>query len=174
MTWAHKHGIKHILIEPGNPTPNAYFESYSGTFRDECLDEHWFESLGQAQKIINVWRNDYNEVRPHSSCGSVPPATFTAMNRLRVPTVRSVVVRKEFHCEKRRVMPPMTLRRSSAPIVTDAAQLAEMATFAHFAMASCKLFRLPRPTSTRLQRLGADDRVAAICLMLLNFDLYPL
>ena len=82
MTWAHKHGIKHILIEPGSPTQNAYVESFNGTFRDECLDENWFESLGQAREIIKIWRQDYNEVRPHSSCGRVPPATFAAMNRL--------------------------------------------------------------------------------------------
>jgi putative transposase len=38
MTWTQKHGIKHILIEPGSPTQNAYIESSNGTFRDECLD----------------------------------------------------------------------------------------------------------------------------------------
>ena len=46
MTWEQKHSIKHILIEPGSPTQNAYIESFNGTFRDECLDENWFESLG--------------------------------------------------------------------------------------------------------------------------------
>ena len=34
MTWAQKHGIQHILIEPGSPTQNAYIESFNGTFRD--------------------------------------------------------------------------------------------------------------------------------------------
>ena len=81
MTWAQTHGIKHILIEPGSPTQNAYVESFNGTFRDECLDENWFESLSQAREIIKIWRKDYNEVRPHSSCGRMPPATFAAMNR---------------------------------------------------------------------------------------------
>ena len=45
MTWAQKYGIKHILIEPGSPTQNAYIESFNGTLQDECLDENWFESL---------------------------------------------------------------------------------------------------------------------------------
>jgi putative transposase len=81
MTWTQKHGIRHILIEPGSPTQNDYVESFNGTFRDECLDENWFESLSQAREIIKIWRKDYNEVRPHSSCGRVPPATFVAMNR---------------------------------------------------------------------------------------------
>jgi putative transposase len=81
MTWTQKHNIKHILIEPGSPTQNAYIESFNGTLRDECLDENWFESLEQARQIIAAWRTDYNEIRPHSSCGRIPPATFAALNR---------------------------------------------------------------------------------------------
>ena len=81
MTWAQKHGIKHILIEPGSPTQNAYIESFNGTFRDECLDENWFDSLEQARQTIATWRTDYNEIRPHSSCGRMPPAVFAALNR---------------------------------------------------------------------------------------------
>ena len=81
MTWAQKHGIQHILIELGSPTQNAYIESFNGTFRDECLDENWFESLKQARLAISTWRLDYNETRPHSSCGRVPPAAFSALNR---------------------------------------------------------------------------------------------
>jgi putative transposase len=81
MTWAQKHGIQHILIEPGSPTQNAYIESFNGTFRDECLNENWFESLEQARQAIAIWRTDYNEIRPHSSCGRIPPATFAALNR---------------------------------------------------------------------------------------------
>jgi putative transposase len=73
--------IKHILIEPGSQTQNAYIESFNGTFRDECLDENWFESLEQARQAIATWRTDYNETRPYSSCGRMPPATFAALNR---------------------------------------------------------------------------------------------
>ena len=73
--------IQHILIEPGSPTQNAYIESFNGRFRDECLDENWFESLEQARQTIARWRLDYNETRPHSSCGRVPPETFAALNR---------------------------------------------------------------------------------------------
>ena len=81
MTWTQKHRIKHILIEPGSPTQNVYIESLSGTSRDECLDENWFESLEPARRIIVTWRAEYNEIRPHSSCGRLPPATFAALNR---------------------------------------------------------------------------------------------
>ena len=81
MTWAQKHGIQHLLIQPGSPTQNAYIESFNGTFRDECLDENWFESLDQARQAIHQWRKDYNEIRPHSSIGGIPPAQFAAQNR---------------------------------------------------------------------------------------------
>ncbi len=86
MTWAQKHGIKHLLIEPGSPTQNAYVESFNGTFRDECLDENWFESLAQARQAIAQWRKDYNEIRPHSSCGRIPPAQFAAKQRRQTGT----------------------------------------------------------------------------------------
>jgi putative transposase len=79
--WAQLHAIEHILIEPGAPTQNAYVESFNGTFRDECLNENWFSTLAQARIEIAIWRKDYNEVRPHSSCGRIPPASFAATLR---------------------------------------------------------------------------------------------
>lgn len=81
MAWALKHGIRPILIEPGRPTQNGYIESFNGKFRDECLNDHWFESLPQARATITDWRQDYNEVRPHSSCKRMPPARFAALHR---------------------------------------------------------------------------------------------
>jgi putative transposase len=48
---------------------NGYTESFNGSLRDECLNEHWFESLWQARNVIGDWQEDYNHVRPHSSLG---------------------------------------------------------------------------------------------------------
>ena len=81
MGWAQAHGIRHILIQPGRPMQNGYIESFNGKFRDECLNDHWFETLPQARVAIAVWRQDYNEVRPHSSCKRMPPAKFAALHR---------------------------------------------------------------------------------------------
>jgi putative transposase len=81
MGWAQTHGIRHILTQPGHPTQNGYIESFNGKFRDECLNEHWFETLPQARTVIAAWRQDYNEVRPHSSCRRMPPARFAALHR---------------------------------------------------------------------------------------------
>ena len=81
MGWAQTNGVRHVLIEPGHPMQNGYIESFNGKFRDECLNEHWFETLTQARTAITDWRQDFNEVRPHSSCGRIPPAKFAALHR---------------------------------------------------------------------------------------------
>ena len=57
---------------------NAYAESFNGRLRDECLNEHWFVSLGDAQRTIEHWRQDYNAVRPHGSLADRTPAAFAA------------------------------------------------------------------------------------------------
>ena len=60
---------------------NGYIESFNGKFLDECLHEHWFITLQQSRSIIAEWRKEYSEVRPHSSCGRIPPAQFAAAHR---------------------------------------------------------------------------------------------
>ena len=72
--WAYRNGVQMKLIQPGKPTQNAYIESFNGKFRDECLNEHWFQSLAHARAIIQAWRQDYNEQRPHSMVGYQTPA----------------------------------------------------------------------------------------------------
>ncbi len=76
--WAYEHEIKLQFIEPGKPVQNAYVESFNGKSRDECLNEHWFVDLEDARWIIEAWRVDYNEVRPHSSLGNLTPSEFVA------------------------------------------------------------------------------------------------
>lgn len=63
---------------------NGSIESFNGEFRDECLNEHWFETLAQARTAIAGWRTDYNEVRPHSSLGRIPPAEFARNHRTKI------------------------------------------------------------------------------------------
>jgi len=54
----------------------AYIENFSGKFRDECLNEHWFTSLPEARILIEAWRIEYSIERPHSSIGDATPAEF--------------------------------------------------------------------------------------------------
>jgi putative transposase len=71
--WAYTHDIELRVIWPGKPIENAYLESVNGKFRDECLNEHWFVSVSDAQRLIEAWRIDYNTVRPHCALGQQTP-----------------------------------------------------------------------------------------------------
>lgn len=74
--WAYRQGVTLRFIEPGKPVENVYIESFNGKLRDECLNENWFTSLYEARTIIENWRMDYNEERPHSSLGDLTPREF--------------------------------------------------------------------------------------------------
>jgi putative transposase len=74
--WAYARGVQLQFIEPGKPVQNAYVESFNGKIRDECLNEHWFVALDEARSLIEQWRQDYNEQRPHSSLGNQTPQEF--------------------------------------------------------------------------------------------------
>lgn len=71
--WAHQHGVTLPFIDPGKPIQNTHGESFHSRLRDECLNEHWFLSLGDARQIVEAWRQDYNQERPHSALGSRTP-----------------------------------------------------------------------------------------------------
>ena len=74
--WAYRKSIKLNFITPGKPVENAYAESFNGRLRDECLNTNWFMNLKQARNIIEDWRKDYNEVRPHSSLKNMTPMEY--------------------------------------------------------------------------------------------------
>ncbi len=74
--WAYQRGVQLRFIDLGKPIQNAYVESFNGKLRDECLNQHWFTSLNDARQTIAAWRDDYNEVRPHSALGNHPPQVF--------------------------------------------------------------------------------------------------
>ena len=74
--WAFRRKVRLSFIRPGKPNENAYGESFNGKFRDECLNMNIFETLDHARQIIETWRVDYNEERPHSSLGEITPKEF--------------------------------------------------------------------------------------------------
>ncbi len=65
-----------IFIEPGSPWENPYIESFNGKLRDECLNMNVFENVKQAREITSQWREEYNEIRPHSSLSYLTPKEF--------------------------------------------------------------------------------------------------
>lgn len=74
--WAHQHGVTLHFIDPGKPVQNAHCESFHSRVRDECLNEHWFLGLADARQLVEAWRQDYNQDRPHSGLGYQTPAAF--------------------------------------------------------------------------------------------------
>lgn len=77
-SWCERRGIRLHYIDKGKPVQNGYVESFNGRLRDECLNANWFVSLSDARRKIEAWRREYNQQRPHSSLGYVPPEQFAA------------------------------------------------------------------------------------------------
>jgi len=50
--WAYEQGVTLDFCRPGRPQDNAHIESFNGSFRDECLNAHWFPSLEDAIRKI--------------------------------------------------------------------------------------------------------------------------
>lgn len=89
--WAFENGVRLNFIRPGKPNENAYIESFNGKFRDECLNEYIFETLDDARRIIEEWRIDYNEERPHSSLGNLTPKEFLKRHYAKLNNVSPAV-----------------------------------------------------------------------------------
>ena len=66
------------VSRPGKPMDNAFVESFNGTFRKECLDAHWFTTLTDAKQIVEAWRREYNEGRPHQALSERTPNEFAS------------------------------------------------------------------------------------------------
>jgi transposase InsO family protein len=75
--WLETLEVKPLYIEPGSPWENGYVESFHGKLRDELLNRELFDTLWEAQVLLEQWRREYNAVRPHSALGYRPPAPET-------------------------------------------------------------------------------------------------
>ncbi len=72
--WLAGIGVSTLFIEPGSPWENDYVESFIGKFRDELLNGEIFDTLLEARVVIECWRREFNQFRPHSSLGYRPSA----------------------------------------------------------------------------------------------------
>ena len=68
--------IKTLYIDPGSPWQNGFIESFHSRFRDECLNREWLLNLREARVVIEDWRQQYNQERPHSTLGYLSPEQF--------------------------------------------------------------------------------------------------
>jgi len=73
VDWANDNRITLMYIQPGKPTQNAYIERFNRTVRHEWLDLHVFDSIDQAQQLATRWLWTYNNERPHTAIGGIPP-----------------------------------------------------------------------------------------------------
>src|SRR4051812_963199 len=87
LKWLTAANIDTAHIDPGKPWQNGSNESFNGKFRDECLSMQWFKNRIDAKILIEDFRCEYNEVRPHSSLGQLTPAQFKLRLSQQHPTM---------------------------------------------------------------------------------------
>ena len=78
LEWANDTAVGWHYIAPGKPQQNGFNESFNGRLRDELLNETLFRSLHHAKAVLERWRRDYNERRPHSKLGWRTPREYAA------------------------------------------------------------------------------------------------
>ena len=74
--WAHANHVTLSLTRPAKPTDNGLCESFNGRLGDEFLNALELKTIEDARQIIEFWRRDYNELRPHGSLGNLTPCEF--------------------------------------------------------------------------------------------------
>ena len=82
--------VKTAYIAPGSPWENGFNERFNGSLRDECLNRERFYTLKEAQHIIEIWRREYNHIRPHSALNYRPPAPLAMISRLALSAIDSL------------------------------------------------------------------------------------
>jgi putative transposase len=76
--WIERRGIDTKYIEPGSPWQNGHNESFNGVLRDGCLNRWAFLSVREARLVVETWRREYNEERPHGALNQITPAAYAA------------------------------------------------------------------------------------------------
>jgi len=79
--WLKERQIITLYIRPGSPWENAHIESFHDKLRDECLNRELFGTLAEARVIVESWRVEYNERRPHSALGYQTPGEFARRSK---------------------------------------------------------------------------------------------
>jgi putative transposase len=74
--WCRFSEITTGYIEPGAPWQNPYAESFNGHLRRELLEMESFNTLYEAQLLIDDWRLEYNHYRPHQSLNYQTPTEY--------------------------------------------------------------------------------------------------
>jgi putative transposase len=81
LEWQNSTSVSWHYIASGKPQQNGFAESFNGKLRDELLNEEVFDSLAHAKRALNLWRHDFNNVRPHSGIGGLAPAARRTLSQ---------------------------------------------------------------------------------------------
>jgi putative transposase len=74
--WAWPNRIHVDFSRPGKPTDNAFIEAFNAAVRRERLSQHYFSTLAEAWHVLDTWKEDCNERRPHSSLQQRTPLEY--------------------------------------------------------------------------------------------------
>jgi putative transposase len=85
-SWLEASGSGTLYVAPGSPWQNGFAESFHSRLRDEFLDREEFESVPQARALSELWKEEYNRERPHSSLSYQTPAEYGAKCERYKPT----------------------------------------------------------------------------------------
>jgi putative transposase len=90
LKWLTEQQVNTAFSDPGKPWQNGLDESFNGKFRDECLNMEWFRTRAEAKVIIEIWRKEYNQIRPHSSLRYQTPNEY--IKTLPIPASQQTVL----------------------------------------------------------------------------------
>jgi putative transposase len=90
--WAYQRGVQLAFIRPGKPVEHAYIESFNGRLRDECLNAYAFTSVAHAPRVLDAWRQDYHQHRPHGALGHLTPSEYAQQGQMCVSEVAELHV----------------------------------------------------------------------------------
>jgi transposase InsO family protein len=91
-----QHGITHLCTGVRCPTTTGKIERFHKTLRAELFTGQRFQSLAEAQQVLDRWVESYNTARPHQALGMATPAERFGANDPRplAPIARSVGVQR--------------------------------------------------------------------------------
>jgi putative transposase len=76
LRWGADRRVALHFVDPGKPIQNCHIESFNGKIRHEFFNVHCFRDLAEARAAAEIWKLDYNDLRPHSSLGDRTPKEF--------------------------------------------------------------------------------------------------